>query len=180
MAQEQCRCAKVDRPGRAPKGGKVSATQVAMKRPALVTGVTLLQFLLGFLWLGITVYLLFISRSPDTKNGGDPAGTILGLEIAAAFIAPGAVFGLVAAYALGKDKLWGWWMSLIINAVFALMLIYSMIDDGWDNLDPELVGFTLLSLLPLILLLLPGVRQFFWRTPTADKAANAVSASVEP
>lgn len=158
----------------------MSPTQTAVKRPALVTGVTLLQFLLGFLWLGITLYLFFISRSPETKQGGDAAAAILGLEIAAGVVAPGAIFGLIAAYALGKDKVWGWWMSLIINALFVLVLTYSMADDGWDNLDLQMVGFTLLSLLPVILLLLPSVRQFFWRKPALDQTDHSVSASAQP
>lgn len=149
--------------------------QATVKRPVAVTGVTLLQFLLGFLWLGITIYLLLISRSAQMKQGSDPAAAIRGLEIAAAVVAPGAVFGLIAAYALGKDKLWGWWLSLIINAAFAAVLIYSMIDDGWDSLDPELVGFTLLSLLPVILLFLPVVRNFYWHKPSTVKGEETVS-----
>ena len=103
--------------------------QVTMKRPVAVTGVTLLQFFLGFLWLGITLYLLLISRSAGMKQRPDPAAAILGLEIAAAVVAPGAVFGLTAAYALRKGKVWGWWLSLSINAAFVVMLTYSMIDE---------------------------------------------------
>ncbi|HYY72116.1 MAG TPA: hypothetical protein VE778_00850 [Candidatus Bathyarchaeia archaeon] len=112
--------------------------QFTVKRPLAVTSVTVLQFLLGFLWLGITLYLLFMSRSPRIKQGHDSASVILGLEIAAAILAPGAVFGLTAAYALHKNKLWGWWLSLLTNAAFALMLAYSMLDEGWQGLDPEM------------------------------------------
>ena len=155
----------------------MTSPQPAAKRPPLVTVVTLLQFLLGFLWLGITAYLFFVSRSPEIKHGSDPAAAILGLEIAAAIVAPGAILGLIAAYALGKDKVWGWWLSLITNGASVLMLIYSMIDDGWDNLDPEMVGITLLSLLPVILLLLPSVREFYLRKPAAENAERAVSPS---
>jgi hypothetical protein len=149
--------------------------QVTMKRPVAVTGVTLLQFLLGFLWLGMTFYLLLISRSAGMKQRPDPAAAILGLEIAAAVVAPGAFFGLIAAYALRKDKVWGWWLSLSINAAFAVMLTYSMIDEGWEGLDPEMLGFTLLSLMPVILLFLPVVRQFYWRKPATVKSERTVS-----
>lgn len=155
----------------------MTSAQPAAKRPAVVTVVTLLQFLLGFLWLGITVYLLVVSRSAETKQGSDPAATILGLQIAAAIIAPGAILGLMAAYALGKDKIWGWWLSLITNGAFVLMLIYSMIDDGWDNLDPEMIGVTLLSLLPVILLLLPSVREFYSRRPAREDNQPGASTS---
>ncbi|HEV2196337.1 MAG TPA: hypothetical protein VGR55_12210 [Candidatus Acidoferrum sp.] len=140
-----------------------------------VTSVTVLQFLLGFLWLGITIYLLLISRSAEMKQGSDSAAAIRGLEIAAAVVAPGAFFGLIAAYALGKGKLWGCWLSLIINVAFALVLIYSMIDDGWADLDMEMVAFTFLSLLPVVLLFLPVVRQFYWRKPAAVKSEETVS-----
>lgn len=149
--------------------------QVTVKRPVAVTSVTLVQYLLGFLWLGITLYLLFISRSARTRQGHDPESIILGLEIAAAVVAPPGVFGLIAAYALGKGKLWGWWLSLIINAGFALVLIYSMIDEGWNRLDPEVVAFTLLSLLPVVLLFLPVVRKFYWCKPTTVKSEETVS-----
>ena len=155
----------------------MTSPQPAAKRPAIVTVVTLLQFLLGFLWLGITAYLLFISRSPETRQGSDPATAILGLEIAAAIVAPGAILGLIAAYALGKDKIWGWWLSFITNGAFVSMLIYSMIDDGWDNLDPQMVGITLLSLLPVILLLLPSVREFYSRRPARKNAEPTASPS---
>jgi hypothetical protein len=153
----------------------VPSPQAAVKRPVAVTSVTLVQYLLGFLWLVITLYLLFISRSAEMKQGSDSAGAIRGLEIAAAIVAPGAVFGLIAAYALGKGKLWGWWLSLIINAAFAAILIYSMIDEGWDSPDMELVAFTLLSLLPVVLLFLPVVRQFYWRKPATVKSEKALS-----
>ena len=149
--------------------------QVTVKRPLAVTSVTLVQFLAGFLWLGITIYLLFLSRSAEMKQGSDSAAAIHGLEIAAAVVAPVGVFGLIAAYALGKDKVWGWWLSLIINAGFTVVWIYSMIDEGWAGLDPEVVGFTLLSLLPVILLFLPVVRKFFWRKPAAIKSEKTVS-----
>lgn len=149
--------------------------QVTEKRPVAVTSVTLLQFLLGLLCLGITLYLLVLSRSARIKQGHDAASIILGLEIAAAVLSPGAVFGLIAAYALAKDKVWGWWLSLIINAAFAAVLIYSMIDDGWRDLDSEMVGFTLLSLIPVVLLLLPSVRKFYWRKPAMVNSEGPVS-----
>lgn len=148
--------------------------QVTEKRPVAVTSVTLLQFLLGFLWLGITIYLLVLSRSAEMK-GYDSGAAVRGLEIAAAIVSPGAIFGLIAAYALRKDKLWGWWLSSIINGAFAALLIYSMIDDGWRDLDSEMVGFTLLSLIPVVLLLLPSVRKFYWRKPAMVNSEGPVS-----
>lgn len=149
--------------------------QVMVKRPVAVTSVRVLQFLLGFLWLGLTIYLLLISRSVAIKQGPDSAAVILGLKIASAVVAPGAVFGLMAAYGLRKDKLWGWWLSLLINAAFAAVLIYSMIDDGWNGLDPEEVAFTLLSLLPVILLFLPVVRKFYWCKPQTVNSETPIS-----
>ena len=148
---------------------------VTLKRPVAVTSVTLLQFLLGLFWLGITLYLLILSRSSEMKQGADPAAAMRDLEIAAAVLAPGAVFGLIAAYALRKDKVWGWWLSLTINAAFAAVLIYSMIDDGWNSLDPDVVAFTLLSLLPVVLLFLPVVRKFYWRKTGTVKTEETIS-----
>jgi len=139
------------------------SSQVTVKRPVAATGVTLLQFLLGFLWLGITIYRLLISRSPGIKQRPDSATAILGLQLAAAVVAPGAVFGLIAGYALLKNKMWGWWFSLLVNAALVVMLTYSMLDEGSNGLDPEMVGFTLLSLVSVILLLHPVVRHFYWR-----------------
>lgn len=147
----------------------MSSPQVTVKRPVAVTSVTLVQYLLGFLWLGITLYLLFVSRSAEMKQGSDSAAGTRGLEIAAAVVSPVAVFGLIAAYALGKGQLWGWWLSLITNAGFTVVWTYSMIDEGWNGIDPQLVGYTLLSLLPVILLFLPVVRKFYWRKPTTAR-----------
>jgi hypothetical protein len=50
-----------------------------------------------------------------------------------------------------------------------------MIDEGWNGIDPQLVSFTLLSLLPVILLFLPVVRKFHWRKPGTVESEKIVS-----
>ena len=66
-----------------------------------------------------------------------------------------------------KNKLWGWWLAFLADWAAVLALVYSMIDDGWRNIDSALVTVTAVCLAPGILLLLPGVRRFYWEKPAA-------------
>lgn len=132
-----------------------------MKRSGLITGVTVLQLLLGLLYVGASIFLLFLIRSPATRQGYDPAAAIWGLKVAASVTGPLALLALVGAYGMRKDRPWGWWVSFLIDFGVASALVFSVIDDGWKNLDPELIILALVFLTPVVWLLLPGVRTFY-------------------
>jgi hypothetical protein len=65
---------------------------------------------------------------------------------------------------MGRSKLWGWWLALLTDLAVVLALVYGMVDDGWRNIDVALAIVTTVSCAPLTLLLLPGVRGFYWGT----------------
>ncbi len=136
-------------------------------RSGLVTGATLTQLVSGLLWLGVVLYLLWLIRAPQTRQVPDPEAAVWGLEIAAGIIAPLALLALAGAYGMGKNKRWGWWLALLADWPTVLALVYGMIDDGWSNIDSALVTVTAVCLAPAVLLLLPGVRRFYWEKPAA-------------
>jgi hypothetical protein len=140
-----------------------------MQRPVLATGVTVVQLLLGLALAGTCAYLLVLARGPQQSS--DAAGARQGLELAAAMVAPLALLVLAAAYGLARRRRWGWWLALLMDFMLVILWVYSMIDDGWRNLDWTVVGFTAASLLPLVLLLVPAVRRFYWARPQVQPPA---------
>jgi hypothetical protein len=133
-----------------------------MRRSGWVTGITILQLILGLSVLAVAGYLLWLIRTPQIRNGDDAANAIYGLKIAAGMLFPPALMYLGGAYGMWKRKLWGWWVSLVINAGCALVFAYSMFDDGIRNIDYELLGFTLAFITSFALLLVGPVRKFYW------------------
>jgi uncharacterized membrane protein (DUF2068 family) len=132
-----------------------------MQRPVWVTSIIILQLLLGALFAGVCIYLLFLIRSPEMKQG--PAEGILGLKIAVGIIAPMALLVIVAAWGMWKARQWGWWFALLTNLALAVTFVYSSIDDGRNNLDWEMVAMTAVIVGLIIFLLLPQVRGFYLR-----------------
>ena len=138
-----------------------------MKRSALATGVTLIQFLLGLTLVGTCVYLLLLARGEQSSGSvGIP-----GLVLVAALFAPVALLVLLGAYGLARSRRWGWWVALLTDSALTFLWGYSLIDDGWRNPDWTLVGYAAASLLPVVLLLLPPVRRFYWARPHVQSPA---------
>ena len=66
-------------------------------------------------------------------------------------------FVIVSAVALLMGRLWGWWLALITDLLWAAVLIYGMVDTGW-----QVDGITTASgIIPV--LLLPSVRKFYFK-----------------
>ena len=128
-----------------------------------VKSVVLLQFVLGLLFAGLSIFLLFLIYSPATKQAPHSRESIVGLQIAVAIFAPVTLLVMVSAYGMWKARAWGWWWALVTDLCLECVFIYSMVDDGWDNFDWELAGFTLLPILLLVFLFLPAVRNFYLR-----------------
>lgn len=147
-----------------------------MKRSPWVTGVTLIQFLLGLLLLGTSIYLIFLTRSPEVKQGQDAAEAVHGLKIAVGIVAPVAILLLVAAWGMWKSKLWGWWLAFLTEAGIFVLFLLSMVDDGWADIDWEMAGFTAVFAVFVVLLLLPRVRKFYWQ----GSSTQLKSAAVDP
>jgi len=140
-----------------------------MKRPALVTFVNVVQTLLGLMLAGITIYLIVLTKSKETLAEPDAADAVRGLLIGALVIGIPAVITLIAVVGLWKGRLWGWVLSLATDVGMVAVLVYSMIDD--NEIDAEMLVLTLGFVVPLVLLLLPVVRKFFWTSSQAALTA---------
>ena len=139
----------------------IATAGLAIKRSGWVTGVLALQGLWTVVLAALPICLLILARSPGILNGPDGNEAARGLRIGAAVIALPALFATVSSYGLWRGKLWGWWVALLSNTVLLGIIIYSMTDENtieWDG-----VGVTLGSAILPILLLLPGVRRFYWQ-----------------
>lgn len=131
-----------------------------MKHPLLITVVNVLETLLGLLLAGLTVYLLMLTRSPETLAEPDAADTVHGLLIGAAVLGVPAIITLIAAWGLWKGRVWGWVLSLATNVGVLAVLGYNAVGESsrdWDDIALA-VGFVV----PIVLLLLPQVRKFYW------------------
>ncbi len=64
---------------------------------------------------------------------------------------------------MGKAKLWGWWVALLSDLGLIAICAYNLVDEGWSQIDWELVLFAVIPVLGTILLLAPVVRSFYWR-----------------
>jgi uncharacterized membrane protein (DUF2068 family) len=149
-----------------------------MKRSPWVVGSAVLQLLLALLLGGICVFLLLLTRSAEIKQAQDATETISGLRIAAGLLGAPALLVLSGAYGLWRGKLWGWWFALLTDVGVTGLCLYSMIDDGWNNIDWDVAGFTIVPLLATILLLIPAVRNFYWQAVDSTLPSSTVQRPV--
>ena len=136
-----------------------------MKRSGWVTGVVVAQFLCAALFIGTCVVLMVLIRQTELQHEADRASTIQGLKIALGILAPIATLIFLGAMGLHKNKLWGWWLALLTDAGLLGIFVYSMVDDGLDNIDWDMFAFTLVAFVLVIWLLVPAVRRFYWDAP---------------
>ena len=134
-----------------------------LKRSGWITGAMVIQCLWALGLFAISVYLLILTRGSAIQTGKDAAGAVSGLQIAAAILFAPAALAAASWYGLRKEKRWGWWLAVLGNLGFLGMLIYSMVDDGWRNIDWSVAVFAAAAAVGPIILLLPGVRRFYWR-----------------
>ena len=147
-----------------------------MQRSSWVKSVVLLQFVLGLLFAGLSMFLLFLISSPATKQVPHSQASTLGLQIAVAIFAPVALLVMVSGYGMWKGRAWGWWWATVTDLCLVCVFVSSIVDDGWDNFDWEMAGFTLLPMVVLVFLFLPAVRNFYSRRgePSMPPAAASV------
>ncbi len=132
-----------------------------MKRPPLIAVVIALQFLLGLVLAGLTIYLLVLTRSPETLAEPDAADSIRGLLIGAAVLGVPAVITLISVFGLWKRQFWGWVLAFATNVGVLAVMIYSMVSDG--DRDRDEMAITVGIAVVLVLLLLPKVREYYWK-----------------
>jgi succinate dehydrogenase/fumarate reductase cytochrome b subunit len=136
----------------------------SMKRSPLITIVNVLQSFLGLVLVGLTVYLLALTRSRETLSEPDASETVRGLLIGAIVLGVPALITLVAAWGLWKRRFWGWALSLATDVGMLAVLVYSMV--GENDRDGDEIALAAGFVAPAVLLLLPAVRKFFWNAGT--------------
>jgi uncharacterized membrane protein (DUF2068 family) len=133
------------------------------KRSAWITGAVVLQLIYVLGMLALPVYLLALTHASETRNAPDAVEEISGLRIAAAVLGAPALMALAGWFGLWKEKPWGWWLTILMDVGLVGVFVYSLIDDGWKNIDWGVAGLTLMAVVPVVYLLLPQVRKFYWR-----------------
>jgi hypothetical protein len=139
-----------------------------MKRPAIVTATIAIHILIALCLIGLSLYLLWLTRSPEILSDKDSAEAIRGLKIGAFVLTLPAAGWLPGIFAMCKHRIWGWWLTLVTSVGLASAFLYSTIDDGWHRrLEADDAAITAICVALPILLLLPQVRKYY-RKPQAD------------
>ncbi|MGA8502898.1 MAG: DUF2127 domain-containing protein [Candidatus Sulfotelmatobacter sp.] len=147
---------------------------MGMKRSGWITGAVVLQLLYTLMMLALPVYLLVLTRASETRSGPDAQASIAGLKIAAAVLLGPALVALAGWIGLWKEKLWGWWLTVLTDLGLVALLVYSMMDDGWHNIEWDVVVLSVIPLVLVIHLLLPKVRRFYWKGRVPVAPANCI------
>ncbi len=132
-----------------------------MKRSRWITGIVTMQAVWTLVLISFPIYLLALTRSKEILNLNEARETVYGLKIAAALFAIPPFFTIISTFGLWREKLWGWWLAVVGNALTLAALVYSMIDDA--SIDWDMLILTIISAILTILLLLPVVRKIYWR-----------------
>ena len=141
-----------------------------MKRPHLVIAVNTIHLLLALFLAGTSVYVLLLTRSPETLKEPDAADTIRGLVIGAAALGVPALCLVAALWGLWRNQRWGWWLALVTDVAIVVILVYSITGENSSDLTEAV--WTLCFMVCAILLLVPKVRGFYWARKPGGKQVN--------
>ena len=98
-------------------------TTASPNRPRLVTALIVLHLLGAVACVAIAVFLLYLTRTSDLRNGEDAAETIHGLFIASAVMIAPALLTAAAALGMWRRARWGWTLALLLNVAAVLALV---------------------------------------------------------
>lgn len=143
------------------------------RRPALATIAGVLHVVMGLGCVGIVVYLLYLTRSPEILKEEDAAEAVHGLKLAAGIIAPVGIVYLAGGIGVWKGRIWGWVISAAMDVLALSFMLWDAVSmaphyTDWDEVIIAAVFFVL-----LILLLLPSVRRWCWRRKARAQPATA-------
>jgi hypothetical protein len=142
------------------KGIKVEGEMnFVFRKPILGKILSILQIAMGVCCLAVSVYLLYLMRTPEILKDQESAEIIRGLQIAAGIVVlPGVFFSVAGGAMLCRCK-WGWWLGLLVCMAAVATLAISAWDDR-RHPDVEdlwvLAGFVVAT----IFFFLPGVRNY--------------------
>lgn len=141
-----------------------------MKRSALITAVNVMQMLLGLLYTGLTIYLLVLTRSREILAEPDASDTLYGLRIGALVLGVPSLLTLIGVGGLWKRRLWGWVLSLATDVGVLAVLVYDLIDE--NSREGDEIALAAGFVVPVVLLLLPRVRTFYWNTTPGKEVSS--------
>jgi len=141
-----------------------------MKRSPLITILNVLQSFLGLVLAGLTVYLLALTRSRETLADPDAAETVHGLLIGAVVLGVPALITLIASWGLWKRRFWGWALSLATDVGVLAVFVYNVV--GENDREGDEFALAASFVVPIVLLLLPVVRKFFWNAGTTANLSS--------
>ena len=137
-----------------------------MKGTRWITAAIAYQLLFMLVMFGGAVYLVWLTHEARVRGGPGAADEIFGLEIGTAGAGVPALAGIAGCMGLWRRRRWGWWVTLMVDAVLVSVFVSGMISDVGD-IDAALVAFTVASVVGVILFLLPVVRRSYWSTSAA-------------
>jgi hypothetical protein len=146
---------------------------MSAKRSGWITGIVVLQFLYVLMLLALPAYLLILTRTSTVRNGVDASEEVNGLRIAALIVGGPALVALAAWIGLWKEKFWGWWLTVLSDLGLLVVFAYSLVDDGWNNIDWDVVVLVVIGVMLLVYLSWPGVRRFYWRRKSSTLPLTA-------
>jgi len=124
-------------------------------RPGSVGVATAAQCSAGVAYAGIAMISLLLPCRPT--NEAEALGCV-GLAMAQPLEFTLLAIGLIAlcgAFGMWRGKVWGWWTSLLVDAVTSCWFAHETDGDYWYVLS------VLLAFIPLGLLFLPNVWKFY-------------------
>ena len=133
-----------------------------MRRPWLITTVSVMQTLGAIALSGVVIYLLVLAYQARQKPGVDAQEEAYGLLIGACVLGIIALPGIVSAWGMWRSKAWSWWLSLVFDLLGLATFLRDPVARGaWPDIDE--LAFIVVFVVALVLLLLAPVRRFFLR-----------------
>lgn len=142
-----------------------------MRRPVFANTLIGLQVFVAVLGLTVSIYVAWLTRSPDILKEKEAPEIVRGLWIGAAATGLPALVEGVIAIGLLRRKRWAWWTGAISNAVLTAVFIYSAFDQ--HGVDADDVAIVMVTVLLCVLYFGPGVRQWFLGKRELAPAATA-------
>jgi len=81
-----------------------------------------------------------------------------------------ALITLVAASGLWKQRFWGWALSLATDVGVLAVFVYNVV--GENDREGDEIALAASFVVPIVLLLLPAVRKFFWNAGTTANLSS--------